>query len=80
MSMRVLDYIHSNVWGLAPVKSLGGARYYVTFLDDFSRKVWVYFMKERSEVFTEFKKWKAEVQNLMGRKIKILRMEIRRRI
>ncbi|CAL9018853.1 unnamed protein product [Prunus brigantina] len=49
MSTGVLDYIHSNVWGPALVKSLGGARYYVGFLDDFSRKVWVYSMKEKYE-------------------------------
>ncbi|BFG24560.1 hypothetical protein CerSpe_108340 [Prunus speciosa] len=74
-STGVLDYIHSDVWGPAPVKLLDGARYYVTFLDDFSRKVWVYFMKEKSDVFTKFKVWKAEVENLTGRKIKVLRSD-----
>ena len=29
----ILDYIHSDVWGAAPTKSYGGARYYVTFMD-----------------------------------------------
>ncbi|KAI5335060.1 hypothetical protein L3X38_025193 [Prunus dulcis] len=51
-STGVLDYIHPNVWGPTLVKSLGVARYNVIFLDDFSRKVWVYFMKEKYEVFT----------------------------
>ncbi|KAI5313185.1 hypothetical protein L3X38_042359 [Prunus dulcis] len=54
MSTGVLDYIHSDVW-TAPIKSMGGARDCVTFLDDFSRKVWAYFMKEKSAVFTKFK-------------------------
>ncbi|KAL0307706.1 UNVERIFIED_CONTAM: Retrovirus-related Pol polyprotein from transposon TNT 1-94 [Sesamum calycinum] len=44
-------------------KSLGGSLYYVTFTDDFCRKVWVYFLKQKSEVFTKFKLWKAEVEN-----------------
>ncbi|CAL9020877.1 unnamed protein product, partial [Prunus brigantina] len=74
-STGVLDYIHTDVWGPSPVKSKGGARYFVTFLDDFSRKVCVYFMNEKSEVFTKFKEWKAEVENLTGRKIKILKRE-----
>ena len=39
----LLDLIHTDVWGLSPVASIGGARYYVTFIDDFFRKVWVYF-------------------------------------
>ncbi|CAL8080138.1 unnamed protein product [Prunus armeniaca] len=39
-SKEQLSYIHSDVWGPAPTKSNGGARYFVTFMDDFSRKEW----------------------------------------
>ncbi|KAE8691239.1 hypothetical protein F3Y22_tig00110890pilonHSYRG00161 [Hibiscus syriacus] len=56
----ILDYVHSDVWGPSTTSSLGGSRYYVTFIDDFSRKVWVYFLKQKSEVFEKFKLWKAE--------------------
>ena len=34
-----LDLVHTDVWGPSPVTSLGGSRYYVTFIDDHSRKV-----------------------------------------
>jgi len=51
----LLDLIHMDVWGPSPVASIGGARYYVIFIDDFSRKVWVYFLKQKSEVFQKFK-------------------------
>ena len=54
-SKKILNYIHSDVWGPAPTKSHGGARYFVTFMDDYSRKLWVYFMREKSEVFEKFK-------------------------
>ena len=54
---------------------MGGSQYYVTFTDDFSRKVWVYFLKQKSEVFAKFKLWKAEVENQTGRKIKYLRSD-----
>ena len=51
----LLNLIHTDVWGPSPVASIGGARSYVTFIDDFSRKVWVYFLKQKSEVFQKFK-------------------------
>lgn len=40
-----LDYIHSDLWGPSRMVSKGGSRYLLTFIDDFSRKVWVYFLK-----------------------------------
>lgn len=42
----------------------------MTFINDFSKKVWFYFMKYKSEVFSKFKLWKAEVENQTWRKIK----------
>ena len=64
--------MHSDVWRPTRELSLGGSLYYVTFTNDFSRKVWVYFLKQKSEVFTKFKLWKAKVENQTGRKIKYL--------
>ena len=72
-SKGVLDYIRSNVWGPVSISSHSGAQYFVCFIDDYSRKVWVYFMKYKSDVFGIFKKWKAQVENQTGRKIKYLR-------
>ena len=34
-SRGILEYVHTDVWGPAPVASLGGARYYISFIDDF---------------------------------------------
>ena len=51
-----LEMVHTDVWGPSPVSSLGGFRFYVTFIDDVSRKVWVYFLKHKSDVFETFKK------------------------
>lgn len=48
-----------------------GSRYFVTFTNGFSRKVWV-FLKQKSKTFTEFKLWKEEVKNQIGGKIKYL--------
>ena len=54
VSRNVLDIVHSYVWGPAKTTSMGGCTYYVTFIDDHTRKVWVYFMKEKSEFFVHF--------------------------
>ena len=43
--------------------SLSGYAYYVSFIDDFSRKTWVYFMKNKDEVFSKFKEFKALIEN-----------------
>jgi hypothetical protein len=48
-SKCILDLIHSDVWQ-APVVSLGGARYFVSFIDDFSRRCWVYPIKRKADV------------------------------
>ena len=70
-----LEMVHTDVWGPSPVSSFGGSRFYVTFIDDFSRKVWVYFLKHKSDVFATFKKWKAELENRTGLKVKCLRSD-----
>jgi len=71
----ILDYVHSDVWGPSKTPSLGGQRYFVTFIDDFSRRVWVYTMKANDEVLSIFLKWKAEVENQTGRKLKVLQTD-----
>ena len=48
------DIIHSDVWGPSPVTALTGYRYYVTFINDYSRCTWVYLLKKKSEVFPLF--------------------------
>jgi hypothetical protein len=70
-----LELVHTDLWGPAPVASLGGSRYYITFIDDSSRKVWVYFLKNKSDVFETFKKWKAMVETETDLKLKCLRSD-----
>ena len=67
--------VHSDVCGTMSSSSLSGYVYYVSFIDDFSRKTWIYFLKGKSEVFSKFKEYKALVENHTDRKIKILRSD-----
>ena len=55
--------------------SLSGYVYYVSFIDDFSCKTWIYFLKGKNEVFSKFKEYKALVENQTKRKIKTLRSD-----
>ena len=45
---EIMDLIHSDVFGLVPIPSLGGSLYYVNFIDDFSRNTWLYFFNNKS--------------------------------
>lgn len=53
-SKEILDLIHSNVCGPMSVASILGGMYYVSFINDFSRKTWIYFLKTKDEVFSRF--------------------------
>jgi transposase InsO family protein len=69
----ILDLIHSDVCGPMSSTSLTGCLYYVIFIDDFSRKSWIFFMKTKGQVFNRFQEFKALVENQTGKKIKVLR-------
>lgn len=62
----IQDYVHTDIWGPMSVASRGGHVYFVTIIDKYSRKVWVYFMRHKSEMFDKFKSWKGEVENQTG--------------
>lgn len=70
---KPLEVIHTNVWGPIDTASIHGCRYYVTFIDDHTRKVWVYFMRKKSEVFEHFKNFRVLFEKEMDMHIKTLR-------
>ena len=68
----ILGLIHSDISGPMPITSMNGPRYVVTFIDDFSRYTWVFFIKKKSEVCEKFTDLKALIENASSQKIKIL--------
>ena len=70
----ILEIIHSDVCR-RPMSSnsLSGYAYYVSFIDEFSRKAWIYFMKNKDEVLSKFKEFKALIENHTEKKIKTFR-------
>ena len=62
VSHAPFDLVHSDVWGPSPVSTKGGSKYYVSFIDDFTRYTWVYLMKRRSDFLTVFQNFRALVK------------------
>ncbi|CAB3985390.1 Retrovirus-related Pol poly from transposon TNT 1-94 [Paramuricea clavata] len=66
-SSHKLQLVHSDVCGPMQTESFGGARYFVTFTDDYSRCCAVYFTKQKLEVLEKFKEFEAAATNEAGR-------------
>jgi len=72
---HISELVHSDVFRPMTVPSLGKYVYYVSFVDEFSRNTWIYFLKNKFEVFDRFKEFKALVENQTEKKIKVLRID-----
>jgi hypothetical protein len=72
-----LDLIHSDLMGPFPHPSLKKEMFVLIFVDDFSRFTWIYFLRQKSEVFQHLKDFKALVETQSGKKIKVLRTDNR---
>ncbi|KAL0321780.1 UNVERIFIED_CONTAM: Retrovirus-related Pol polyprotein from transposon TNT 1-94 [Sesamum calycinum] len=71
----ILDYVHADVWGPSNIETHGGNRYFLSVIDNFSIKVFVFLMKHKSEAFEKFRNWKTLVENQTGQKLKALRTD-----
>jgi transposase InsO family protein len=67
--------VHSDVFRPVTIPSLGKSVYYVSFIDEFSRNTWIYFLNNKYEVVEKFKEFKDLVENQTKNKIKVLRMD-----
>ncbi|GKV33525.1 hypothetical protein SLEP1_g42028 [Rubroshorea leprosula] len=72
---QVLDLVHSDLCGPINPTSNGGKQYFITFVDDYSRKTWVYFLQTKSEALAAFKNFKVLAENEVGRSVKVLRTD-----
>ncbi|KAG7536804.1 Ribonuclease H-like superfamily [Arabidopsis suecica] len=70
-----LQLIHSDLCGPITPSSNSQKRYLISFIDDFSRKTWIYFALEKSEALHHFKLFKAFVEKQTGMFIKCLRTD-----
>lgn len=72
---NILDLVHSDICGPMETETLGGSKYFITFLDDHSKKIHVYFLRNKSDALEKFKEFKHEVENQKNARIKVLRTD-----
>lgn len=74
-AQETLELVHSDICGPISPTSISGKRYSLCFIDDYSRKAWVYLLEEKSEAFILFKIFKRKVEMETGKMIKCLRTD-----
>lgn len=72
---KLLEIIHSDICGPMESTSLGGAKYFITFTDDYSRMCFVFFLKTKDEAYDKFLEYKNLAENQLDTKIKVLRSD-----
>ncbi|GAB6033770.1 hypothetical protein CHUAL_013973 [Chamberlinius hualienensis] len=70
-----LQLVHMDLWGPSPIVSKTGARYLLTIIDDFSRRVSVHALERKNQALEHFKKFKVEVEKQLGLDIKCVRTD-----
>ena len=59
-----LELVHSNLCGPITIQDRGGFEYFITFIDDYSRYGYIYFMRRKSEAFEKFKEYRVEWRSI----------------
>lgn len=72
---RILGLVHTDICGPIKDESMAGFKYFITFIDDYSRKTFVYFLKHKSEAFEKIKEFKSLAETQTGQKLKVLRSD-----
>ena len=72
-ALSSFDLIHSDVWGPSPISTPGGSRYFVIFVDDFSRNTWIYLFKNRSELYQIYRDFTKMIKTQFSKPIKVFR-------
>lgn len=74
-SLGPLALIHTNLCGPLPVPSLANSEYFILFTENYSRKLWIYFLRSKDQALEKFKIFINMIENQTGRKILTLRSD-----
>lgn len=72
---EILELVHTDISGPMKESSWGGARYFMTVIDDKTRKTFVYFLKSKDEVKSKLKDFKILAENQTGKRLRIVRSD-----
>ena len=75
LSASPFDLVHSDIWGPAPTPSMGGSRYFVLFIDDYSRYTWIFMMKNRHELPQIYINFAKMIKTQFSKTIKVFRRD-----
>ena len=71
----VLELIHTDICDPFPIASWNGQQYFITFIYDYSHYGYLYLIHEKSQSLDVFKNFKTEIENQLGKKIKVVKSE-----
>ncbi|CAL9011096.1 unnamed protein product, partial [Prunus brigantina] len=74
-SLIPFSLVHSDVWGPSKITTPGGARWFVTFIDDCTRMTWVSLLKTKGEVSSKFQQFYHMVETQFHTRIQVLRSD-----
>lgn len=72
---EILEIVHTDLCGPMRSTSIGGAKYFLTFINDYSRWTEIYFLRQKSDVLNSFKEYKSRVERFINKKIKYLQSD-----
>jgi hypothetical protein len=75
MNFQLLELVYSDICEINGMLTMGGKRYFITFINNYSHFTYVYLLRTKDEAFGKFKEFKKMVENQMERKIKVLRSD-----
>ena len=67
-----LQLVHADLSGKMKTAALGGSSYFMLIIDDYNRRMWVYFLWDKDQALGKFKEWHRLVKNEVENKVKKL--------
>ncbi|KAL3511541.1 hypothetical protein ACH5RR_024258 [Cinchona calisaya] len=69
------DLVHSDIWGPSPTPTIGGSKYFVIFVNDYSQYTWIYFMNYKSDLSKIYRDFATMIQTQLSSIIKVFRTD-----